>query len=108
MSKKPKDIVIKVRKNKRCKAGLQILDFSRFNTSFLLLGVPGSRALFTSEDGEILKIFVKVVDNDVSNNPYRCSSCVFGNRIAKRNHCTYLNCWHGQWVVDLNDVMEEV
>ena len=110
MTKKPKDIVISVRKNKRCRGGFQILDIDKFNRNFLFNSIDGTRALFTDEDGEVLRIFVKTTDcsKKIGRRSIICRCCVLGNKIAKRNHCHYLRCCAGSWVVDVNDMLEDI
>ena len=101
--------VIKAVRNNRCKGKVQILGIDRFN-SFLYHAEPGSKAVLKDNDGNVLRVFVKTLV-DHSKSPYyhsRCTGCVFGRTLAKRNHCDYMRCWLGYGIKDIEEVLEDL
>ena len=109
MSRKPRDITVKVVKNKRCKGGFQIVESRKFDWDFLG-GAAGTRAFMTTDDGEVVKVFIRTFRQDIRMNPLSrsCDDCVLGTKIAKADHCRYLGCWAGHWVEDLDSIMEDI
>jgi hypothetical protein len=98
---------IKVRRNNRCKGGIQILSTCTFEY-FLFYGHPGDKAVFKDEDGNVLKVFtISKISGDT---PWqsKCHMCSIGKKFAKTRYCDKMHCWRGRYLTDIDDVLESL
>lgn len=98
---------IKVKRNNRCKGGIQIVSILTFEY-FLFYGHPGDKAVFKDEDGNVLKVFtISKLSGDA---PWqsKCHMCAIGRKFAKTRYCDKMHCWHGRYLTDIDDVLESL
>lgn len=98
---------ISVRRNNRCKGGVEILT-QRLFESFLLYGKAGDKAVFKDEDGNVLKVFT--ISKLSCELPWqsKCHMCAIGRKFAKARYCDRLLCWRGRYLTDMDDILENL
>ena len=98
---------IKVRLNNRCKGGIQIVSICSFEY-FLFYGKPGDKAVLKDDDGNGLKVLT--ISKLSEDTPWqsKCHMCAIGSKFAKRRFCDKMQCWHGRYLTDIDDVLESL
>lgn len=96
---------IRVRRNNRCKGGVEIITQHLFEY-FMFYGNVGDKAVFKDEDGNVLKIFT--ISKSIGDIPWRskCHMCSIGRKFAKGKYCDKLMCWKGRYLTDMDDILE--
>lgn len=98
---------IKVKRNNRCKGGIQIVSILSFEY-FLFYGQSGDKAVFKDEDGNVLKVFT--ISKLSGDTPWqsKCHMCAIGRKFAKARYCDKMHCWHGRYLTDIDYVLESL
>lgn len=100
---KSRVMCIKCIRNSRCKGGVLIKDINRFN-HYLMYATVGTIAALVDDDGNTVKSFIKVINNNPTAD---CSDCPLGKAIAKRNHCRCLICYRHK-IIEVESMLEDL